>query len=41
VRSTAGDAVRIKFEEADPAMPALHAVVERLMAALQPLDAAA
>jgi aerotaxis receptor len=41
VRSADGDAVRIKFDEADPAMPALHAVVERLTAALQPLDAAA
>ena len=41
VRSTEGDAIRIKFDEADPAMLALHAVVERLTAALQPLDAAA
>ena len=41
VRSADGNAIRVKFDEADPAMPALHAVVERLTAALQPLDTAA
>jgi aerotaxis receptor len=41
VRSVDGNAVRVKFDEADPAMAALRAVVERLTMALQPLDSAA
>jgi len=41
VRNVDGDAVRVKFDEADPAIAAVRAVVEKLSAALQSLDTAA
>jgi aerotaxis receptor len=41
VRNVEGDAVRVKFDEADPAIAAVRAVVEKLSAALQSLDTAA
>jgi aerotaxis receptor len=41
VRNVEGDAVRVKFDEADPAMATVRALVERLSTDHQPLDTAA
>ena len=41
VRNVEGDAVRVKFDEADPSMATVRAVVEQLSTDHQPLDTAA